>query len=156
MSGRWRDGDAEPLEAALGALNRREHSIAEIEAKLGERGFGREEIEGAIGELVLSGALDDARFARSFSADKRELSRLGSGADRRGLAERGISQELIDECCGGEDREELVERAVAMLDGARHPSLGDDRERNRALGFLTRRGFDYEVAHDAIRAARAA
>jgi regulatory protein len=148
-------GGNDPLAVALKALNRREHSIAEIEAKLTDRGFDRDEIEDAVGELVLSGALDDARFARAFAADKRELSGWGPERIEGALAEKGISQELIDECCGNEGREELVERARALL-AERGATVDDDRERSRALGFLTRRGFDYEVAYDAIRAATAA
>ena len=103
---------------------------------------------------MLTGALDDARFARAFSADKRELSGWGPERIAGALAERGIAQALIDECCGGEAREQLVERARTLLE-ERGASFEDDRGRSRALGFLTRRGFDYEVAYDAIRAAAA-
>jgi regulatory protein len=102
---------------------------------------------------VESGALDDERFAQAFTADKRELHGWGPERIAGALAERGISQSLIDECCAGEDREGLVERARGLL-SERGAPLGDDRERARALGFLTRRGFEYEVAYDAIRAAR--
>ncbi len=52
----------------------------------------------------------------------------------------------------GESREELVERAGALL-AERGEPLDDDGSRARALGFLTRRGYDYELAYDAIRAA---
>lgn len=144
----------EALAVALRALNRREHSVAEIEAKLADRGFPVAEIEDAVGELVLSGALDDGRFAQAFSADKRELAGWGPERIAGELAARGVSQELIDECCGGEDREELVERARALL-AERGAACEDERGRGRALGFLTRRGFDLEVAYDAVRAASA-
>jgi regulatory protein len=144
----------DPLAVALKALNRREHSIAEIEAKLTDRGFDRDQIEEAVGELVLTGALDDARFARAFSADKRELSGWGPERIAGALADKGVSQELIDECCGSEGREELIERARELL-AERGAAFDDDGERSRALGFLTRRGFDYEIAYDAIRAAAA-
>lgn len=147
-------GSTGPLAVALTALNRREHSIAEIEAKLADRGFDRNQIEEAVGELVLTGALDDGRFALAFSDDKRELSGWGPERIAGALAEKGIAQELIDECCGAEDRDELIERAQGLL-AERGLGFGDDRERSRALGFLTRRGFDYEVAYDAIRAAAA-
>ena len=141
-----------PLDVALRALNRREHSIAEIEAKLAERGFGREEIEETVAELVHSHALDDGRFARAFAADKRELGGWGPERIAGALAQRGVSEDLIEECCGGEDREALIERASEAL-LQRGDTLDDDGGRNRALGFLTRRGYEYEVAYDAIRAA---
>ena len=141
-----------PLEVALQALNRREHSIAEIEAKLTERGYGPDEIEETVAELVHSHALDDGRFAHAFAADKRELGGWGPERIAGALAQRGISEQLIAECCGGEDREALIERASeALLE--RGDTLDDDRGRSRALGFLTRRGYEYEVAYDAIRAA---
>lgn len=101
-----------------------------------------------------SGALDDARFARAFSEDKRELAGWGPERIAGTLAEKGVPQGLIDECCREEDREQLIERARELL-AERGLGFDDDRERNRALGFLTRRGFDYEVAYDAIRAAAA-
>jgi regulatory protein len=148
-----RPGTGEPLAVALRALNRREHSIAEIEGKLTERGFDVEHIEAVVTELVESGALDDERFAQAFAADKRELHGWGPERIAGGLAERGIAQSLIDECCAEEDREGLIERAQGLL-RERGAPLEDDRERARALGFLTRRGFEYEVAYDAIRAAR--
>jgi SOS response regulatory protein OraA/RecX len=59
----------------------------------------------------------------------------------------------VEECCGAEDRDGLIERARSLL-SERGAPLTDDRERSRALGFLTRKGFEYEVAYDAIRAAR--
>ncbi len=142
----------EPVAVALRALNRREHSIAEIEAKLAERDFRSEQIEEAVAELVASGALDDRRFALAFSADKRELGGWGPERIAGALAERGIPAALIEECCAGESREELVERAQGLL-AERGETLQDDGSRARALGFLTRRGYDYELAYDAIRAA---
>lgn len=146
-------GTGEPLAVALRALNRREHSVAEIEAKLAERGFESERVEAVVIELVDSGVLDDERFARAFATDKRELHGWGPGRIAGALAERGISTSLIDECCHEEEREGIVERAMELLRERAAP-LGDDRERARALGFLTRRGFEYDVAYDAIKAAR--
>jgi regulatory protein len=145
-------GTGEPLAIALRALNRREHSVAEIEGKLAERGFEADLVEAVVIELVESGALNDARFARAFSTDKRELQGWGPDRIAGALNERGISASLIEECCGTEDRESVVERALCLL-RERGTPLRDDRERARALGFLTRRGFEYEIAYDAIRAA---
>lgn len=129
--------------------------MAEIEGKLAERGFESERVEAVVVELLEAGALDDQRFARAFAADKRDLHGWGPERIAGALAERGISSSLIDECCHEEERGGVVERAVELLNERATP-LGDERERARALGFLTRRGFEYEVAYDAIRAARSA
>ena len=138
------------FEAALGALNRRDRSVAEIVTWLGEREYGPEEIEDAVGRLIEAGGLDDARYARIFAEDKRALAGWGPERIARTLAERGIDAALIEEVCGAEDYGAQVERAAELLD-VRDIELGDDRGRTRALGFLTRRGYEYEVAYEAIR-----
>jgi regulatory protein len=140
----------EPLKAALRALSRRERSIAELAGWLGERGFSTEEVGASISKLIEIGALNDERFARAFSEDKRSLHGWGPERIAEGLAARGVSQELIDRHAGGEGHESQLERAKELL-GGRRDALDDDRARARALGFLTRRGYPHEVAHEAIR-----
>lgn len=138
------------FEAALGVLNRRDRSVAEIVGWLEAREYGPEEIERAVGTLIEAGGLDDARYARLFAEEKRDLAGWGPERIARNLAERGIEQALIDEVCGVEDHGSQVERAASLLDGRDIP-LDDDRGRSKALGFLTRRGYEYEVAYEAIR-----
>jgi SOS response regulatory protein OraA/RecX len=45
-----------------------------------------------------------------------------------------------------------LQRAQALL-ARRERGLETEADRASALGYLTRRGYTYEVAHDAIRAA---
>jgi regulatory protein len=130
-------------------LRRRERSIAEIAGWLRERDYTGEEVEQAVGELIECGELDDERFASLFAEDKRELSGWGPERIAASLRERGLDAGLIVRVTE-EDRAAQLERAAALL-RARGLPLGEARERERALGLLTRRGFDYELAHDAIR-----
>lgn len=150
-----REREREPLEAALRALNHRERSTAELTRWLGERGYSAAEVEASISELLELGALDDERFARVFSEDKRALQGWGPERIAEALAARGISRELIDRHCAGESHGGQVARAAELL-GTRGEALEDDRARARALGFLTRRGYPYEVAYEAIRSCEAA
>lgn len=143
-----RERDA--FEAALGALNRRDRSVAELVAWLEARDYEPVEIETAVGDLIDAGGLDDQRYARIFAEDKRELAGWGPERIARTLAARGIEAALIEEVCAVEDRGGQIERAVGLL-AVRGISLEDDRGRNRALGFLTRRGYEYEVAYEAVR-----
>lgn len=135
---------------ALAALRRRERSVAELTAWLSER-FDTAAVEAAIERLRELGELDDARFARLFADDKRELGGWGPERIAAALAERGIERSLIEQVAGGEPHAEQVDRSAALLDRRGEP-LEDDRARSRALGYLTRRGFTYEVAYEAIRA----
>lgn len=142
------------FEAAVGALGRRERSTAEIVEWLAARDYGPEQIEAAIGRLIEDGALDDERFARLYAEDKRELAGWGPERIAASLRERGIDRGLV-ETVAAEGHEQQVGRAIGLL-RERGALLGDDRERERALGFLTRRGYGYEAAHEAIRRAEAA
>lgn len=144
----------EAFERALAAINRRERSTAEIVAWLADRDYGPEQIEAAVCRLIEEGLLDDERFARLYAEDKRELSGWGPERIAAGLRERGIDRHLVERACS-DGHEEQVERAAVLL-AERRAQLDDDRARERALGLLNRRGYDYEVAHEAIRRAEAA
>lgn len=144
------DGEQEAFERALGALRRRERSVAEMAGWLEKRGYREDEIDGAVSRLVECGELDDERFSRLFAEDKRELAGWGSERIRGALRDRGLASSLIEAACAEDDHETQVERAVGLL-VQRYAPFEDDRERNRALGMLNRRGYDYEVAHAAIR-----
>ena len=106
----------------------------------------------AVRRLVELGQLDDERFARLFAGDKRELQGWGPERIRQALEERGLPGPIVESAVGDEGRSDQVERARALLE-RRGAQLGDDAGRSRALGFLTRRGYDYEVAYEAIRRA---
>ena len=112
------------------------------------------------------GFLDDPRFARLFVADKRTLEQWGSERIRRGLLSRGIDRHLADaalaeevggssslsddEGVGGPSSE--LDRALALL-RRRFPQPPEDRrDRNRALGMLMRKGYESELALDALAA----
>lgn len=127
--------------------------MAEMGDLLRARGVGEDEAAAVVEELVESGTLDDARFASGFSADKRELAGWGEERIRGALIGRGVGREEIDAALAGGAEGEL-ERAVALL-RERGADLGDDRGRNRALGLLARRGYDADIAYEAIRCAAA-
>ena len=144
------------FEAALGALRRRERTTGELTAWLRERGHAEDEIATAVNRLVAANELDDERFARRYAEDKRELRGWGPERIRDSLEARGLSPDLVARAIGTESREAEVERASALLRRRGRPLAGD-ADRARALGFLTRRGYDYEAAYEAVRlAARAA
>ncbi|HVS28179.1 MAG TPA: RecX family transcriptional regulator, partial [Solirubrobacteraceae bacterium] len=69
----------------------------------------------------------------------------------RRLTALGVEPELIAAALSDGDSGEL-EAAVALLQ-RRFPTVpADERERARALGLLLRKGYELELAHDAIRA----
>jgi regulatory protein len=142
-------GDA--IELALRALGQRERSCAELRRWLDERGVAGDAAEDAIARLEEIGQLDDAAFARRYAEDKQELAGWGAERVRKGLLERGVAPEHIEAALAGDGEGVQVERASALL-VRRGQRLDDDAGRARALGYLTRKGYTYEIAHDAIRA----
>ena len=141
------------LEFAYRYLNRRERTASETRVHLQAREVDGDTAAEVIAILADQGYLDDRRFARLFVQDKRELEQWGDERIRRGLESRGIDRDLADEAIaenGGYGR--ALERAVALL-RQRVPNPEPDRRgRERALGLLMRRGYDYELAADAVRA----
>jgi regulatory protein len=140
------------FEAALAALGRRERTSAELLSWLNRRGYGAAEVEAAIARLSDLGELDDERFARRYAEDKRELRGWGADRVREALLARGVPASIADSVAEEDSREAQVRRGGELL-AARGRSLADDADRARALGYLTRRGYDYEIAYEAIRLA---
>jgi regulatory protein len=141
----------EPLELALRALGQKERSTAELMRWLAERGVSEEDVAATVDRLVEIGELDDARFARRYAEDKRELAGWGAERIRESLIARGVEPEHIEVAMAADEEPDQVVRAAALL-ARRASPVDSDSGRARALGYLTRKGYTYEVAHEAIRA----
>jgi regulatory protein len=148
------------LDLAYAYLNPRDRTVSEVRQRLARGGVSAEVTENVVEILGEQGFLNDSRFARLFVADKRTLEQWGSERIRRGLVSRGIDRHLADaalaeEPAGAGDEEELeseLDRALALL-RRRFPQPPEDRrERNRALGMLMRKGYESELALDALAA----
>lgn len=140
----------EAFEKALSALASKERTAAELEGWLAGRGFGLAEVAAAVARLSEDGALDDERFARRYAEDKRELRGWGPERIREALAARGLAPALIEAALATEGAEGQLERAIALLE-RRGESPVDERSRARALAYLARRGYDSELASEAVR-----
>ena len=103
-------------------------------------------------ELERTHVLDDIRYAERFTDDRRTL--LGWGPDRieQDLIRRGIPPELIEQALSRRTREDELDAARGLLAERFAAPLDDDRARNRAWQLLVRRGYDAELAYDAVRA----
>lgn len=146
--------DAGRLEHALALayryLNRRDRTVAEMRRHLEGKRVDAGAIDGALGALLGLGHVDDARFARMFAEDKRHLEGWGDDRIRQNLHTRGIVRELIEAALGDGPRE--LERALEVLRRRFPAPPAERRERDRALALLLRKGYDCELALDALRA----
>jgi regulatory protein len=151
------DADA-GLERALALayryLNPRERTREEMRAHLQGKGIDPRDAERSIELLEEQRHLDDARFARLFVQDKRELDGWGAERIRQVLRARGVDRHVAEAALAEQqpDSGGELERALALLRRRFASPARDRRERDRALGMLLRKGYDPDLALEAIAA----
>jgi regulatory protein len=140
------------LDLSFRLLSRRDRTVLEMRRCLENKRVDPATIDEALSALHDQGYLDDARFAERFTADKRELEHWGSDRIERRLAALGIGRDVLAAVIGNREHDDELTAAREIL-RRRFPDLADDpRDRRRALGVLVRKGYDVELAGDAIRA----
>jgi regulatory protein len=147
--------DAQRLEHALGVafrfLNRRDRTVSEMEAHLEKKDIEADVARRAIAQLREEEYLDDARFARRFAEDRRRLDGWGSERIALRLASLGIERDLVEASVARHDHHEELDAALEVLQRRFSAPPEDGRERNRMLGLLLRKGYESELAYDAVR-----
>jgi regulatory protein len=132
------------------AVGYRDRTVAELRTFLERKRVEPEAIADAVAELTAAGLLDDARYAERFAEDKRELERWGSERIARDLQRRGVAPDLVERVVSAQSREAELATALVLLE-QRMPAPRDDRDRDRAWRLLIRRGYDSELAYEAVR-----
>jgi regulatory protein len=138
------------FDVAWRSLGHRDRTEAEIVRAFLKARVEPELAEEVLGELREGGYVDDARFARRFAEDRRGLDGWGNERIERRLSALGVARELVEAALGEGGHDEL-EAAVALLERRFRTPPSTPRERDRLLGVLLRKGYDLELAHDALR-----
>jgi regulatory protein len=138
-------------EVAWTALNRRDHTVAELARILTRKRVEPAVIDSVVGELCEQGYVDDERFAQRFADDRRRLDGWGAERIEQRLRALGMDAELIAAAVSSQDPETELEAAVALLRRRFPEPPATPRDCERALGMLVRKGYELELAHDAIR-----
>ncbi len=141
------------LDLAFRFLERRDRTVLEVRRYLEGKRVEPGAIDDALTRLAQQGYLDDVRFAQRFAEDKRQLEDWGADRIERRLTALGVPPAIVRDAVAARDQAGEWAAAVALV-RRRFPRLGEDpRERRRAHGVLLRKGFDAELAWDALRAA---
>ena len=140
------------LDLSFRFLGDRDRTVAEVRRHLERRGSEPAAIDGAVAELERQGYLDDARFARRFAEDRRRLDAWGAERIERRLVALGVPPAVAADAAGTADANEELAAAVDLLRRRIGRPPESDRDRERALGLLARRGYELELAYDAVRA----
>jgi regulatory protein len=110
-------GPRTAVEASLGALDRRDLSVAELDRRLEERGFDERERFDALATLRRTGLVDDERFAVARAAS---LAARGAGDAliRHDLERAGVPRELAEAAVESLEDESLRARRIVERRGA--------------------------------------
>jgi regulatory protein len=121
-------------------LARREHSVAELRAKLIAREFDADEVDRAVARLAEEGLVSDERFAEAYVSSR---VRKGQGPlrIRVELERRGVSSDFITTCLeqGDIDWDELARSVRVKKFGS--VLIENYRDWARQARFLQYRGF---------------
>ena len=145
------------LRAAPGPLPRpaRPHGGRGRAASWRASGSSRRSIDEVVGELREQGYLDDARFAQRFAEDRRRARRLGRRADRAPAARARRRRRARSPPRSASRITRASSRRRSRSCARRFPEPpATPRDRERALGVLVRKGYELELAYDAVRAPR--
>lgn len=140
------------LDRAVGYLAARARSKREIEQKLMQAGYRPCTVKMVLYKLEREHLLDDADFARQW-VESRSLHQLGRNRIAQELRRKGISQEEAEEALDAIDDEDqmtgaikLAERAVARIKPGEDPR----KAANRIYAMLSRRGYSWDIAKEAV------
>ena len=146
-----RDELGRALELAYRALGTRDRTEHELRVFLTRKDVDHRVIEEAVTELNEAGLLDDVRYARCFTEDRRLLDQWGTERIAGDLARRGVRSDVIAAALAGIGRAEELEAALDVLARRCPEPLRTDQERDRAWRLLVRRGYEPELAYAAVR-----
>jgi regulatory protein len=140
------------LDLSFTFLGHRDRTVAELRRHLERKRVEPTGIDAAVAELERQGYLDDARFARRFAEDRRSLDAWAADRIERRLVALGIEPRLAAATVAAASEHDELGAAVDLLRRRMRTAPRTDRERERALGLLARRGYELELAYDAVRA----
>lgn len=137
---------------AIRFLSFRPRSQAEVERYLRDKGYAEEVVADTVSRLLDQRYLDDEAFAR-FWVDNRERFRpRGQRALRYELRQKGIADGVIDIVLADLGEADL---AWTAIEGKLHhwQNLTKEALQKKVMGFLSRRGFGYEIANQTFKRA---
>jgi regulatory protein len=140
------------LDLAYRYLGHRDRTVAEVRERLSAERVAPDVVDEAVEELRHLGYLDDARYAQRFVEDRRSIDAWGAERIERRLLAVGVDAALVAAALGEHGAGEELEAALAVLRRRFAQPPAHDRERDRALGLLVRKGYELELAYDAVRA----
>jgi len=139
------------LNYALWLLGRRSRTKFELEKKLREKGVEDAEIKSAIRRLEELQFIDDLKFARDYISNSARFKPKGRRRLFWELVKKGVAKDLIEKALDEteSDQTALADEALKTY-SRRLKNLSREKQYQRAVAFLLRRGFSYDEAKKAV------
>lgn len=138
------DSHEAAYQKALGFLDYRPRSSAEVRKNLEKHGYDPDVIAQVLERLGHSGLVNDEQFAQTWVDNRSEFRPRGRRLLSMELRQKGLDDEAIESALSELDEEELAYQAAIKyqrkLQGLPKPDF-----RRKLAGFLARRGFGYNV-----------
>jgi regulatory protein len=125
-------------------LSYRPRSRTEVERYLQGKAIQADVVADVIARLERAGYIDDEAFARFWLENRERFKPRGQRALRYELRQKGVGDEVITRILSEMDDEASAWRAIeGRL--SRWANLPGDEFRQKVVGHLSRRGFDYNT-----------
>lgn len=132
--------------------SRAEHSAREIREKLRRMGLSAADTCKIVEWLKDNRYVDDERFAEAFVRDKFMFAKWGRRKIAYALAGKGIPAETVRAALSGIDGEEYLSTAKKLVKAKiRGEEISDYEGRNKIFRWLLSRGFESDIASEAVK-----
>ena len=140
-------------EAAFRLLAYRARSAQELSQRLRQKGFHPSIIDQVLTDLQAGGYQSDLEFARQYVSEKWSASGWGPSRIGQGLRQKGIEAELARQVLDELFRDRDLVGGLLPLARKRWRLTSDlplEVRRRRLIGYLQRRGYDWETIGQVI------
>ncbi len=140
-------------ETALKIIERSYKTKKEMEKRLLEKGYNLEEINETLKFLERYNFINDESYTKAFIKDKTKTQ--GKQKIKYALKNKGISEEIIEEELSNLDMEREKENANILALKKYNILIKRENDKykikEKIIRFLISRGYNYEVAKDAVK-----
>ena len=133
--------------SALNLLSFRMRSLSELKRRLLKKGYDIQDIEPLLEEFDAKNILNDSEFALAFSRDKIRSRGIGPSILRVELSNHHLSQNLVEDTINRMYTEFPIDTLLGnhlKKKKIRRNSQLQEREKNRIVNFLKRKGFSWD------------
>lgn len=140
-------------ETALKIIERSYKTKKEMTKRLLEKGYNLEEINETLKFLEEYNFINDESYAKAFIKDKTKTQ--GKQKIKYALKNKGVSEEIIEEELSNVDMEKEKENAKILALKKYNVLIKRENDKykikEKIIRFLISRGYNYEVAKDAVK-----